>query len=340
MKRICILLPFFALFLLVGCCSSGTEAYETQIFSMDTVITITASGGDTQAALTAAGTEIKRLEALFSVTDENSEISAINCGAGEPVTVSGETADIISRALSYSEQTDGRFDIGIYPVLRAWGFTVGEYRIPDDTEIQELLKNTGYQNITVQGDQVTIGQGMEIDVGGIAKGYAGDTVREIFADHGVNSAIINLGGDVQLIGSNTDGSPWRVAIQDPDSDDYLGVIAASDLAVATSGSYERYFTGEDDTRYHHIIDPATGAPAESGLDSVTIITESGTDADALATSLFIMGVDGAADFWRETGGFEALMVSDAGEIFVTGGMKNMFELTEENADRAITILEK
>jgi len=340
MKKITVLLLIFVLFSLTGCQPEEEKTFETQIFAMDTVMTITATGGDTQAALTAAREEIERLEALLSVTDENSEISAVNRGAGTPVTVSEETADIVRQALSDAELTGGRFNIAIYPISKAWGFTTVEYRIPEQKEIRDLLQKTDVDAITVEGNEITIGAGMEIDLGGIAKGYAGDAVRGILSDYGVTSAIINLGGDVQLLGTNVDGVPWRVAVQEPDGEDYICIVRASNLAVATSGSYERFFIGEDGVRYHHIIDPVTGAPAQSGLSSVTVVTESGSNGDALATALFIMGAEDAADFWRENGGFEALMVSDSGEIFVTEGFVDMYELTEENADRAVTVLEK
>ena len=176
---------------------------------------------------------------------------------------------------------------------------------------------------------------MKIDLGGIAKGYTSARIRDIFKKNGIESGLVNLGGNVQALGTKTDGNNWRVAVQSPDdTEDYLGVLSIRDKAVITSGGYERYFE-QDGVTYHHIIDPKTGYPAESGLSSVTIVSDDGTLADGLSTALFIMGKDKAESFWRaHSDKFEAVLVTDDGTIYVTEGLKGSF--TTERTMEVIT----
>ena len=166
---------------------------------------------------------------------------------------------------------------------------------------------------------------MKIDLGGIAKGYTSSRIMDIFKENGITSGLVNLGGNVQALGTKTDGSNWRVAVQSPDdTEDYLGVLSIQDKAVITSGGYERYFE-QDGVTYHHIIDPKTGYPAKNGLVSVTIVSSDGTLADGLSTSLFIMGEEKAAEFWKaHSNEFEAIFVTDDGTIYVTEGLKDSF----------------
>lgn len=216
---------------------------------------------------------------MFSVGNENSDVTKINeNGSGE---VSEETAFIMNRAMQVSKETKGAFDITIYPVMELWGFTTKNYRVPEHSEIAEVLKHVSYTNVGINGQQVTLSDGASIDLGGIAKGYTSSRVIQIMKDCGIEHAIINLGGNVQVLGRKSDGSDWRVAIQNPDSESsYLGVLSTADKAVITSGGYERYFE-QDGQVYHHIIDPQTGYPSESDLTSVTIVCSDGTTADAL-----------------------------------------------------------
>ena len=168
-------------------------------------------------------------------------------------------------------------------------------------------------------------EGMKIDLGGIAKGYTSSRIMDIYKENGISSGLVNLGGNVQALGTKTDGTKWKIAVQSPDdTEDYLGILSVQDKAVITSGGYERYFE-QDGVTYHHIIDPKTGYPAESGLVSVTIVSKDGTLADGLSTSLFIMGEEKAADFWRKhKDDFDAILMSDNGTLYVTEGLENDF----------------
>ena len=177
---------------------------------------------------------------------------------------------------------------------------------------------------------VTVPTGVQLDLGALAKGYASDKAAEILRENGIEHALINLGGSIMTIGGNPNGSPWKIGIRNPFSlDENIGVLEVTDKAVVTSGSYERFFTAEDGNTYHHIIDPATGCPAESGLVSVTVIGDSGIMCDALSTALFVMGAEKAAEYHREKGGFDMILVTEEGEILITDGIDHSFSSSGE-----------
>lgn len=318
MKKLFILLLFIPLLALSGC---GDKPETLGLTAMDTYMKITAYGCGSET-MTEARRELQRLDAALSVTDEGSEIFALNRD-GE-ADLSPEASDLLAEAVKLCRETNGALDISIYPVTRAWGFTADEYRVPPQSEIDELLRLVGYENININGNRAELPDGVMIDLGSVAKGYAADRLAEILKADGVKSAILDLGGNIQLIGGNPDGSGWRVGVKDPVGDGSIGVLTLKDKAVVTSGGYERYFE-QDGEIYWHIIDPSTGRPADSGLISVTVVGDSGTRCDGLSTALFVMGLDKSADFWRKNGGFEAIFVTKEGEIWVTEGLGDCFE---------------
>ena len=322
--------------------TSGEDADEEaeaskDLFAMDTYMTLTAYGEHAQEAVDKAAERVEELDALLSTGDENSEIYQLN-QSGE-ATLSEEGGYLVERALKLYQKTDGAFDIAIYPVMQAWGFPTQEYHVPDDATLKEKLALADASKVNYDKDtrKISFGQdGMEIDLGGIAKGYTSSQIMQIYQDCGVTSGLVNLGGNVQALGCKTDGSKWRVAIQSPDdTEDYLGILEIENQAVITSGGYERYFE-EDGVTYHHIIDPATGYPADSGLISVTIVSDDGTLADGLSTSLFIMGEEKAAQFWRENSDeFETIMETSDGKLYVTEGIADSL-----TTDMDVTVIEK
>lgn len=316
--------------------SSGTEASsddESQdaevsrdLFAMDTYMTLTAYGEHAQEAVDKAAERVGALDALLSTGDENSEIYQLN-QKGE-ATLSEDGGYLVERALELYDKTEGAFDIAIYPVMQAWGFPTQEYHVPDDATLKEKLILADASKVNYDKDTRKISfdrDGMEIDLGGIAKGYTSAQIMQIYQDCGVTSGLVNLGGNVQALGCKTDGSKWKVAIQSPDdTEDYLGILEIENQAVITSGGYERYFE-EDGVTYHHIIDPATGYPANNGLTSVTIVSDDGTLADGLSTSLFIMGSEKAQKYWKEhSDEFDTILVKDDGSIFVSEGIADYF----------------
>lgn len=316
---------------LTGCSAPAEEMQqpvERSLFAMNTYMTFTAYGEDAQAALQEAEECIQQVEGLWSVTDEDSEIYQANHSGGQPVTVSEETAEIISFALEMAQRTGGALDPTIYPVLTAWGFTTDSKQVPSQQQIAQLLEQVGYDRIQLNGTELTVPDGMELDLGAVGKGYTADLVTEILRRHGVTSALISLGGNIQAIGSRPDGSDWRLGIRAPWESGNLGVLTVSDAAVVTSGGYENYFDDEQGNIYWHILDPSTGYPADSGLQSVTIVGREGKMCDALSTALFVMGAQSAEQYWRENGGFEMLLVTDSGEILITEGIAENFTLNE------------
>ena len=299
---------------------------ERGLFAMDTYMVLQAYGENAEAAVDAAADEVNRLNALLSTGDENSEVAQVN--AGMTVTLSDDTAYLLERSLELYQDTNGAFDIAIYPVMQAWGFPTQEFTVPAQETLDALLPLTDAADISYDAQKKTIHfekEDMQIDLGGIAKGYTSSRIMDIYRQYGITSGLVNLGGNVQVYGTKTDGSLWRIAIQSPDDENsYLGVLAASDLAVITSGGYERYFE-QDGVVYHHIIDPATGYPANNGLVSVTIVSADGTLADGLSTSLFIMGKEKAIAYWQEhSEEFDTILVDEDGMIYVTEGIADSF----------------
>ena len=287
------------------------ESLSEEMFAMDTVMDMTVySTDDTDCELNDVMKEMRdciyRLEKELSVTNPNSDVSKLNkaSGNGEWVSVSEDTRDLLDRAAEIAALTefvddqahnaDGEryaFDPTMHPIVKLWGFTSGnDYRVPDDDEIKKELEKVSIKNIEFGTDenQVRLLNGAEIDLGACAKGYLSDELCEIMKAHHVNG-ILSLGGNVQTVGTKPDDEPFVVGITDPaDGTSIYAKLESTDSAVITSGNYQRFFE-KDGKRYHHIMDSRTGAPADSGLASVTVIGDSGLYADAYATAFFVMG---------------------------------------------------
>ena len=341
MKTRKILFVILLLLLFLTACKAveAAEPVKTQFLAMDTVMSFTVYGKNASAAAALGEKRVQELEALFSVTAEDSDIYRANHADGQSVELSGDTRRLLAEALEISDATGGALDVTIYPVVRAWGFTTGEYRVPEDGELSALLERVDYKRIALEDNILTVPEGMELDLGAVAKGYTGDRLMEIFQDAGVTSAIVELGGNVQALGSKPDGAPWRVAVQSPDGAGYAGVLEIVNKAVVTSGGYQRYFEQNGET-YWHIMDPATGRPARSGLVSVTIVADRGAEADGLSTSLFVMGREKAAAYWRAHPGFDFVMIEEDGRVTVTEGLKASFSLYGDWTENPLEVIEQ
>lgn len=308
------------------------------IFAMDTVMTVTAYGDRAEDAIQAAADEIDRLDMLFSVGEPSSDISKLN--AGKTAQVSGETMGLIQRSQELYRSTKGALNIAVYPLMKAWGFTTGEYRVPETEELASLLQHMDVEAIACDQDtgKVTLPEAAGVDLGAIAKGYTSSCLMDIFAEYGLRSGIVSLGGNVQVYRDKPDGTKWRVAVEDPfgsDKQDYAGILEVENKAVITSGAYERYFE-QDGKRYHHILDPATGYPADSGLASVTIVSGDGALADGLSTALFVMGKEEAIAYWREhETEFDVILIEESGDMTVSAGLKDCF-----TSDKPFTVVER
>ena len=305
MKRIVLLITAVTVLLTASGCKSSLQ---DSFIAMDTAFALNLTGDNANAAAQEIESEIKRLEGLFSVTDENSEISAINQSDGF-VKVSDETVQLIDRAKEISLITDGCFDISIYPVVELWGFTKDENKVPTDIEINTALTKVGYEKIVIADDGICFDG--KLDPGGIAKGYACDAVREILEKNGVKKGIVSSGSSILLKGGD-----FTVGIQHPvKSDKLICTLSAADTCVVTSGGYQRNFE-QDGKVYHHIIDPKTGFPADNGIISATVLCEDGTLADGLSTALYIMGVDKAIELYKSQDSFEMVLITE-NEIYST-----------------------
>lgn len=316
--------------------SDDAEAVR-DVFAMDTYMTVKAYGSNGDAAVDAAVDEINRLDALLSTGKKDSEIGQINANNGGQLSEDG--AVLMERSLELYKSTNGAFDVAIYPVMKAWGFTDGNYQVPDADTLKATLELVDPSLIDYDKETSTVSfkkDGVQIDLGGIAKGYTSSRIMDIYKEKGVTSGLVNLGGNAQVFGTKPDGSLWRVAVQSPDSEDeYLGVLETKDKAIITSGGYERYFE-KNGVTYHHIIDPSTGYPADNGLISVTIVSADGTLADGLSTSLFVMGKDKATDYWKaHSDEFDMILLTDDEKLYVSEGIKDSF-----TSDREFEIVEK
>lgn len=319
---------------LTGCGSKEPEKTEKQIFAMDTVMTLTAYGEAAGPALDAAAAQINETARLLDPEQEGSLVWTLNHSGGAQTEVPELLYHMLDTAGTVYARSGGALDLSVYPVVRTWGFIDQAYRVPSPDEIAAAMEGVDYAAVTFEqtGDTcfAAVPDGMEISFGSVAKGAMSDAVVDTLRENGVTSAVISLGGNVQTLGLRPDGSDWTVAVQDPhDTGTFLGTIAVGETAVVTSGSYQRYFE-ENGMVYHHIIDPATGYPAESGLLSATVVCPDGAMADCLSTAMFVLGEDGALDYWRTWGGFELLLVTTDGRVVLTDGLRDAFTA---NGDR-------
>lgn len=331
---------------LTGCGGEKeVSSQSSQVFAMDTVMLLTVYGDQAQQGLDQAEQTIQKLEKLWSATDENSEIWALNHSGGNWVELSEDTREILSRGLELCALTDGALDLTAYSAVQAWGFPTGVYRVPDEAELERLVGTIDYTQLELdeQTGQARLPEDMSLDLGAVAKGRLGEVLSQDLKELGVTSALLELGGNIQTVGTKPDGSRWRVGIQDPNSQEggYLAIVEVADQAVVTSGDYQRYFERDGQT-YCHIMDPATAAPADSGVDSVSIVGSDGTVCDALSTALFVMGEEKGAQFWKDHPemDFEAIFVSQDGSIAVTEGLEEHFTLADGYQDREVTVIHR
>ncbi|MGI6181624.1 MAG: FAD:protein FMN transferase [Agathobaculum sp.] len=309
MKRfLAALLP---LLMLCGCVS---RQYSTDIFAMDTFMTLTVAGDRAQGLIAECEKEINTLEQALSRTREDSEIWALNHAEGAAAEVPA-ARELLLSAIEYAELTDGLYDPTVAPLSELWNIGKEEACVPEQAEIDAALETVGFNNLTQLGED-TFGllNGAQLDLGGIAKGYAADRCAALLQEAGA-SGLLMLGGNIYAVGTN-DGKNWVIGIADPaNPSDYIATVEVQNLSVVTSGDYERYFE-QDGKRYHHIFDPRTGYPADSGLRSVTVIDENSTRADALTTALFVMGLEDGMAFCEENE-VAAVFITAQNEVHVS-----------------------
>lgn len=319
------ILLFLAGFLICEEKNPQDKAVERQFFAMDTYMTLKAYGAGAEEGIEKAEKEIRRLEAMLSVTEKDSEVYEINEQGGG--ILSQDTQRLLNRSLELYQETDGLFDITIYPLMELWGFSTKKYHVPSEAELQEILPLVDGAKIFVSENRVRLSAGQRLDFGGIAKGYAADRVMEILKANGVENALISLGGNIGTLGENEKKEAWNIGIRDPNGTgkEMIGSVRVSGKFVVTSGGYERYFE-EAGERYIHILDPKTGYPAKDELLSVSIVSEDGTLADAMSTSMYLMGLEKASAYWKaHREAFDMILVTKEEKIYVTEGIAREFE---------------
>ena len=318
-----LLLMLIAVMLLCGGCSAEKELPKVSEvgFYLDTVITLTAYTENGQV-LKDAMEECGRYEKLLSRTVEGSDVWRINHAQGAPVEVSDDTAAILRCAAWISEKSGGAFDVTIAPASTMWDFTSGEAALPDAEALAKAAELVDYTKIRLEGNTVTLPEGMMIDLGGIAKGYIADQVKNYLKERGVEHAILSFGGNIVAIGKKPDGTDWKVGIQDIDkpTGEYMLVAANRGGSTVTSGIYERGFDLEG-VHYHHLLNPKTGWPEQNELASVTILSESSIEGDALATAAFILGTEKGLELIESLENTEAVFIARNREVTFSSGAK-------------------
>ena len=306
MKKNITLPMMLILLLLCGCNSGETENSETR-FLLDTVCTVTADCGDD--IINGAFSLCENLERTLSKTVTDSDVYKLNNTEGF-VSVSDGTLKTVERALYYSDLSSGKFDITIAPVSALWDFK--NQVIPSKDEISEALQNVDYHSIEIKNGEISSGT-KQIDLGGIAKGYIADRATEYLKENGAENALVNLGGNICMIGE------YNIGIQKPFDDSVIASIALKDKCVVTSGIYERYIES-DGKIYHHILDPKTGYGAENELASVTVIGEKALDCDALSTVCMLLGTESGMDIINNTADTEAVFIDRENNIILSSGL--------------------
>lgn len=308
-----------------------TESY----FMFDTIISIKVYDERMTEAHFADIREILQyIDATMSRTVESSEISQVNANAGiQAVSVSEETFALVQKALDYAEWSDGAFDPTVGPLVDLWGIGNEGAKVPDPDTLAATVDLIDYRNVEMDEASLTIRlkeAGMALDLGAIAKGYAGDRISEYLTDNGFDSAIIDLGGNIIAHGSKPGDVPWTIGVQSPDETrgEAIGHVKIRNQTVVSSGVYERFFI-EDGVRYHHILSTEEGYPIDNGLESVTIITDQSADADALSTTVFALGLERGRTFIERLDNTEAVFITSKKEVFVTAGLQDRLVMTND-----------
>lgn len=330
---------------MTGCVSpfSNTEKKKDPLsisgFAFDTTYTITIYAGGSRNVLDQCISLCTKYEKLFSTTRKDSELYQINrvsreaAQSGEidgsvSLKISKDMQDILQKGLYYSRLSKGRFDITIDPVSSLWDFSSGKGTVPEAAEIEKALNYVDYKKVTLKKNRLTLKKsGMELDLGGIAKGYIADRLKEYLSQNGVTSAVIDLGGNILCLGGKSENGDFRIGIQQPfaDHSETVSVVNIRDKSVVSSGIYERYIKAEDGTLYHHILDPKTGYSYENDLLGVSIISDKSVDGDGLSTTAFALGLSDGMKMINSMDGVEALFITKDEKLHYSSGFKSYMD---------------
>ena len=314
-------------FVLCGCRNLQKSSLSFQ--AMNTFVSVQTFGENSKNVNQKIKARLSELESLFSTTDSSSEIYKLN-HSSEKIQVSSETYSLLSYSVKMAEIFNGHFNPALFPVIREWGFTTGNYHVPSQEKINFLLKKTDFSQIQFFDDNfVQLQDSMSVDFGSVAKGFASDEIVKILSENNILSALIDFGGNIIAFGEKPDSSFWRIGIKNPFGGEISLAVKVKNQMVITSGGYERFFTDENQKKYIHIFDGKTGFPVENEIESVTIICENGLYADTLSTALFIIGSENAVSFWRERKDFQMIILQKDGSILYTSPLESQIEILSE-----------
>ena len=319
-------------FYFTGCSRTDTKPdkiEETRI-CLNTVTTVTLYGTENYQLLDEAFSLISHYQDIFSRTQKNSEVYHINTTAQKKFSISPELQDVVNKGLFYGELTNGGFDISIAPVSSLWDFNSDTPSAPSKEKVNAALRHVDYQKLALTSNSLTKKDtSMGLELGGIAKGYIADKLKEFLLQRNISSAVINLGGNILCIGNKPDGSPFQIGIEKPfaEHNEMAATMEITDLAVVTSGIYERCFE-ENGRFYHHILDPGTGFPVDNNLISVTIVSKNSTDADALSTSCFILGLEKGMKLIDSLEDTYAVFITNDYQLHYSDGFLENIRITE------------
>lgn len=335
-KRILLTMLLIIILSITGCTKESNGPISRTEFLMDTVMTVKIFDKPQDKILDEVFSRLEDIENKMSYTIETSDVSKINQNAGiKPIKVSQETYNVIKEAIYFAELSSGAYDPTIGPLVELWNVKTEEHpreSIPSITEINEKKKLVNYKNLELLEDnQVYLKEkNMKINLGSIVKGYAADEVRKVLIKNGVNSAIIDLGGNVFAHGAKAEDTPWTIGLQNPleYTGSYLGTLRVKDKSIVTSGDYERYFIYQD-KRYHHILDTNTGYPTENEITGVSIISDKSIDGDAFSTTLFVLGLEKGMELAKSIDNIDAIFVTKDGTVYVPSELLSVFFIREE-----------
>ncbi|MGM0501053.1 MAG: FAD:protein FMN transferase [Bacillota bacterium] len=339
-KIIVIIMVIIITMTMIACSKSNEKRSKSKTdYKMGTVIKIKIHGSQAEELVEQSFTIIDEIEEKMSANLSNSEISKINQAAGqEKVRVSSETYQVLNKALDYAKMSQGFFDPSIGSLVELWGIGTAEEQVPSEEEIKEKIKVVDYKQVQLleENHVFLTEKGMKLDVGGIAKGYAADRVISFLKSKGVQSAFIDIGGNVSVLGTKPNDDLWSVGIQNPNKNrgQVLAAIDVKDKTIVTSGNYERYFT-KNGTKYHHILNPKTGYPARKNIISVTIVAEKSFDADALSTAVYALGLKEGLSLINSLDKIEAMVVTADNKVHITPALRDNTEILEKSTYKVI-----
>lgn len=310
-------------------------SYSKQFYCLGTLINLFAYGYKAKTAVDKAAESLYLIDDKMSVFKDYSELSRINNSSGKNFEkVSADTFYVIESAIHYSKLSGGFFDPTIRPLVSLWNIGKDNFKIPSETAIKESLELINYEDIILNHNNLSImlkKTKESLDVGGIAKGFAADKIKDIFNEYKINSALIDLGGNIYASGKKNNGDNWNIGIQDPlgKRGEYVGIVNLFNKSIVTSGGYERYSI-KNDKLFHHILDPKTGYPSDSDVISITIVSDNSIDGDGLSTGIYIMGLEKGFKLIESLHGIDGIFITKDKNIHLTSGIIDNFKVTNDN----------